>query len=109
MHIHIWTGSMGGHRRIAEALEWALRAAQPDVTIRVVDAYSPALVQPGLARVINVYDRLVAGAPWLWRPLYHLTNQPATLRTVRAIGARFTPPVALGRAWAERPADVVVN
>jgi len=108
MHIQIWTGSIGGHRRIAEALAWALTAARPATRVRVVDVYSSAVVDGRFAAVVNLYDRLVAGAPALWRAVYGLSNRAPALRAVRWVGARFTPKSALRRALKEPPA-VLVN
>ncbi len=108
MHIHLWTGSMGGHRRIAEALDWALKAADPAAQVRVVDVYSPAVVDGRFAAVVNLYDRLAAGAPALWRAVYALSNRAPALRLVRWVGARFTPRALLRRALNEPP-DVLVN
>jgi 1,2-diacylglycerol 3-beta-galactosyltransferase len=107
--IQIWTGRMGGHARIAEALAWALKAARPGVNVQPVDIYGPSVMRPRFAAVMNSYDGLVARSPRLWRLVYHTFNQRPVLGALRWLGQRMTRAEALRRlAVNERP-DVIVS
>ncbi|MCC7360166.1 MAG: hypothetical protein IT317_11845 [Anaerolineales bacterium] len=109
MKIHIWTGSMGGHVRIAQALTHALNTRYPAAVVHTIDIYSAAYLSRWFAGTTNVYDRMVARAPRLWGTTYHLTRQRPVMWLVRQVGARFTRRAALHRLMDDDAPDVIVN
>jgi 1,2-diacylglycerol 3-beta-galactosyltransferase len=109
MKIHIWTGSMGGHLRIAQALTWALTTHYPAADVQIVDIYSAAYLNQRFAGTTNAYDRVVARIPWLWGTTYHLTHQRPVMWLLRQVGSRFTRRAALHRLVEGETPDVIVN
>ena len=106
--IQIWTGNVGGHNRIAQALAWGLSQQQPDVQIEMVDIYSPSLVNRRFARTANSYDRFVARAPWLWGVAFYASRPRPVVRLIRAASSRLTRRSALSQLL-ETPPDVLVS
>jgi UDP-N-acetylglucosamine:LPS N-acetylglucosamine transferase len=106
--IQIWTGNVGGHNRIAQALAWGLAEQQPDVQIQMVDIYSPTLVNRRFSRTANSYDRFVARAPWLWGVAFYASRPRPVVRLLRAASSRLTRHSALSELL-EQPPDVLVS
>jgi 1,2-diacylglycerol 3-beta-galactosyltransferase len=106
--IQIWTGNVGGHNRIAQALAWGLTQQQPDVQIELVDIYSPSLVNRRFSRTANSYDRFVARAPWLWGVAFYASRPRPVVRLVRTVASRLTRRSALRQLLGEPP-DVLVS
>jgi len=106
--IQIWTGNVGGHNRIAQALTWGLTQQQPDVQIELVDIYSPSLVNRRFSRTANSYDRFVARAPWLWGVAFYASRPRPVVRLVRTVASRLTRRSALRQLLGEPP-DVLVS
>jgi 1,2-diacylglycerol 3-beta-galactosyltransferase len=106
--IQIWTGNVGGHTRIAQALAWGLTQQQPDVQIELVDIYSPSLVNRRFSRTANSYDRFVARAPWLWGVAFYASRPRPVVRLVRTVASRLTRRSALRQLLTEPP-DVLVS
>ena len=106
--IQIWTGNVGGHTRIAQALAWGLAQQQPDVQIEMVDIYSPNLVNRRFSRTANSYDRFVARAPWLWGVAFYASRPRPVVRLVRTVASRLTRRSALRQLLGEPP-DVLVS
>lgn len=106
--IQIWTGNVGGHLRIAQALAWGLAQQQPDVEIELVDIYSPTLVNRRFSRTANSYDRVVARVPWLWGMAFYASRPRPVVRLVRTVASRLTRRAAL-RQLLDEPPDVLVS
>ena len=107
--IQIWTGNVGGHARIAQAVAWGLTAQEPNVLIDLVDIYSPTLVNRRFARTANSYDRVVARVPWLWGVAFYASRPRPVVRLVRSVAARLTRRTALRRLLLDNPPDVLVS
>ncbi len=106
--IQIWTGNVGGHARIAQALAWGITQQRPDAAIEMVDIYSPSLVNRRFSRTANSYDRFVARAPWLWGVVFYASRPRPVVRAVRTVAARLTRRSALNQLLREPP-DVLVS
>jgi 1,2-diacylglycerol 3-beta-galactosyltransferase len=107
--IQLWTGNVGGHARIAQALAWGLAQQEPDVQIDVVDIYSPSLVNRRFSRMGNSYDRVVARAPWLWGVAFYASRPRPVVRLVRTVASRLTRRAALRQLLLDEPPDVLVS
>jgi 1,2-diacylglycerol 3-beta-galactosyltransferase len=106
--IQLWTGNVGGHLRIAQALAWGLAQQQPDVEIEIVDIYSPTLVNRRFSGTANSYDRVVARVPWLWGMAFYASRPRPVVRLVRTVASRLTRRSAL-RQLLDEPPDVLVS
>src|SRR5258705_13012471 len=91
LRIQLWTGSMGGHARIAQAIAWSLTEAEPDTHIHIVDIYSAPYVYRGFAAPSNAYDRFVARAPWLWGAAFYASPPRPGMSLARRVGTRPAP------------------
>jgi 1,2-diacylglycerol 3-beta-galactosyltransferase len=108
-HIQLWSGNVGGHNRIAQALAWGLAQQQPDVQIDLVDIYSPSLVNRRFSRTANSYDRVVARVPWLWGVAFYASRPRPVVRLVRTVASRLTRRSALRQLLLDSPPDVLVS
>ena len=76
----------GGHDSVAAALQEALHALAPEVSVRILDPLSgkrsDGPLSPG-----RWYDAMVAHAPWLWGLCYHATDNARAVRLGMAAGA----------------------
>jgi 1,2-diacylglycerol 3-beta-galactosyltransferase len=109
LRIQLWSGSMGGHGRIAQALAWGLTAAHPGVQVDIIDIYSPAYVNRRFARTTNAYDRVVARVPWLWGMAFYASRPRPMVRLVRTVGSRLTQRTALRHLLVDEAPDAIVN
>ncbi|MCC6189762.1 MAG: hypothetical protein IT318_12075 [Anaerolineales bacterium] len=109
MKIQIWSGRMGGHVRVAEALAWALRAAQPESQVQIVDVYNRGVVTGAFSTAANSYERLVTRAPRFWGLIFALGQRRPALRAVRWLGRRLTRAEALRQLAVDDAPDVIVG
>lgn len=98
----------GGHRRLSEAIQSALRRRRgAEAAVEMVDLF--ALDRSALAwRLSRCYAPVIRYAPWLYGWLYHLTNHPRIVEQV--IGRsqrRLLAPVR--ELLRQRRPDVVVS
>jgi 1,2-diacylglycerol 3-beta-galactosyltransferase len=108
--IQLWSGRMGGHMRIAQALSAALAAQAPQARVEVVDIYARPVVGWAMSAATNAYDRLVAFSLPGWSALYRRSSGTRSLGLVRALGARSARRrPGLARLVEPSPPDVIVR
>lgn len=97
----------GGHDSVAVALQEAIQALAPEISVRVLDPLS-GRGRTGPLSPARWYDATVAQAPWLWGLVYHATNRAWAVKLgLHGPGALLWTRRLRSILQSERPALVV--